>query len=121
MGFRGAFIRGGVLALLAGSSALAQFINPFPGIEVELLQSDMRAMQDSAMALLNAGAKPGSDAAWENGETGRKGTVTMMAANTNQGLACHNVRYTIPVPTPARVRDYTLNWCKTPEGWRIGS
>jgi hypothetical protein len=110
-----------VAVMLAAAPACAQFINPFPNSDIEWRQSDLQAMQETATGLLNGTEKIGSAAAWENGETGRKGTVTILDTNKFQNFTCHNLRYTIPNTYQERVRSYRLNWCKTPEGWKIAS
>ncbi len=123
MGFGHAMMGAAALAavLAAPAPLRAQFVNPFVGLEVPLTQADMQEMHETVTALLTGNEKPGASASWENGATGRKGVITLLDTNSTAGLTCHKVRYAIAVPTPAKVRNFILNWCKAPDGWKIAS
>ena len=113
-----------VLALAAGSvlstgSALAQ-INPFPGTDFALSDSDLAVMEEVAGGLISGKVVPdGTTVQWYNGETHRRGSIQVLGSSQLDGRPCHKLRYTVPVRSTQGTRDYDLTWCKMPDGeWK---
>ena len=81
---------------------------------------DFGLMQEAARELASKpGIAPGSSAPWTNQRTGASGSVTIASAFRNRGMSCYKVNYE-GRPTPGQPeRTTTVNWCKTPEGWKM--
>jgi hypothetical protein len=107
-----------VLALSAGTAS-AQ-INPFPGTDLALSDSDLSVIEEVAGGLIGGKVVPtGTKLQWFNGETHRRGTIEVLGSGDYDGRPCHKLRYTLPIKSPAKTRAYDLNWCKTPDGdWK---
>ncbi len=106
--------------LLISGHASAQ-INPFGGAQgVTLSNDDFAIMSRAADKLL---ARPhlavGSNESWKNPATGSTGTVSIQGNFARKALACHTLGYQVaPRGTPTD-GIAVLDWCKTPQGWRI--
>ncbi|MBS0560479.1 MAG: hypothetical protein JSR21_10525 [Proteobacteria bacterium] len=110
---------------LALGCALAQpaaaQINPFRSSFANGLgDDDFQRLSDASNALLNREhLEVGATEAWRNPATGAGGTITVTRNFTARGYACHALLYS-SVPDEKRAsRQTRLNWCKTPEGWKI--
>ncbi|HEX4171579.1 MAG TPA: hypothetical protein VHY82_03795 [Acetobacteraceae bacterium] len=115
-----------LLVLLIGAwlpgAALAQ-INPFRGTRASPLNADdVSALTDATNRLLDRqGLTAGAKESWSNPKSGANGTVTAGNAVRQKGLACRVMHYDYTVPGPRSERDRKLTWCKTHDGWKIGS
>ena len=110
------------IAAFAAGGASAQ-INPFPGSDLALSQSDLAVIEEVAGGLISGSVVPtGTKLQWYNGETRRRGTIQVLVSSQQDGRPCHKLRYTLPINSHAGSRAYDLNWCKTPDGdWKIAS
>ncbi len=115
-----------LLVLLIGAwlpgAALAQ-INPFRGTRGSPLNADdVSALTDATNRLLDRqGLTAGAKESWSNPKSGANGTITAGNAVRQKGLACRVMHYDYTVPGPRSERDRKLTWCKTQDGWKIGS
>ncbi|MBS0643990.1 MAG: hypothetical protein JSS43_29360 [Proteobacteria bacterium] len=107
---------------LSAGSASAQ-INPFPGNELALSDSDLAVIEEVASGLIAGKVVPdGTTIEWYNGETHRRGSIRVLESSQLDGRPCHKLRYTLPVRSPQGSRAYDLTWCKAPDGdWKIVS
>lgn len=98
-------------------------INPFRGTRgVPLSADDISALTDATNRLLDRpGLTAGARETWSNPRSGASGTVTAGNAVRQRGLACRVMEYDYTVPGPRSERNRRLTWCKTHDGWRIGS
>ncbi|HEY7580519.1 MAG TPA: hypothetical protein VH855_23255 [Acetobacteraceae bacterium] len=103
-------------------AALAQ-INPFRGTRgMPLNSDDVSVLTDATNRLLDRpGLTAGAKETWSNPKSGVNGTITAGNAVKQKGLACRVMHYDYTVPGPRSERDRKLTWCKTPNGWKIGS
>ena len=105
---------------LSSGHASAQ-INPFGVAQgMTLSNDDFTIMNRAADRLL---ARPklgvGSSESWKNPNTGSTGTISVQSNFTRKALACHTLGYQVaPRGTPTD-GVAVLDWCKTPQGWRI--
>ena len=115
-----------LLLLLIGTClpgvAQAQ-INPFRGARGSALNADdISALTDATNRLLNSqGLTASAKEAWSNPKSGTNGTVTAGNAVRQKGLACRVMVYDYTVPGPRAERNRRLTWCKTHDGWKMGS
>jgi surface antigen len=112
------------LGLAAAQPAAAQ-INPFAGqLANRLSNDDFRAMGDAVTRLLKRDPLPvGASENWRNPRSRSHGSVKVVRDFKHDSFACHAVDYSaIPGSGGGRSATHaTLNWCKTPEGWKIVS
>jgi len=107
---------GGALA----QPAAAQ-INPFRSSFANGLgDDDFQRLADASTALLNRDhLQVGATEAWRNPATGVGGTISVTRNFKARGYDCHGLLYST-TPDEARApRQTRLNWCNTPEGWKI--
>ncbi len=111
-----------MLAACLSQPASAQ-INPFRGTRATpLTADDIAALTDATNRLLDRpGLAAGAKETWTNPKSGANGTVTAGNATKRRGLACRTMRYDVTVPGPRSERNRTLTWCKTQDGWKLGS
>jgi surface antigen len=98
-------------------------INPFRGTRATPLNADdIAALTDATNRLLDRPElTTGAKDTWSNPKSGASGTVTAGTAAKRHGLACRVMHYGLVVPGPHSERDRTLTWCKTHDGWKLGS
>ncbi len=108
-------------ALLAGAPAAQAQFNPFgPTQQTGLVDSDYRALGDAMTRLLaRPDLAPGAEEKWTNPRTKSTGSVSVMNGFERQDLTCMAVRYEALARGRPPVRTRELNWCKTPQGWKI--
>jgi surface antigen len=95
-------------------------INPFRGSQsARMTNEDITALRDASNRLLNqSNLKKGEKEIWRS--TGTSGTVTAGNPAQRQGLACRILDYTYTMSSEVgKVRNGTLTWCKTGEGWKV--
>ena len=116
---RSALLACAALALSAGGAS-AQ-IDPFPGRNFTLSESDLAVIEEVAGGLISGKVVPtGTKLDWYNGETRRRGTIEVVGSSQFDGHPCHKLRYTFPIPSHPGKRAYDLNWCGMPDGeWKI--
>jgi surface antigen len=108
-------VAGACLATAASSQ-----INPFRGSRgARMTNDDITALRDASNRLLNhSSLKKGDKETWRS--TGSSGTVTAGNPAQRQGLSCRVLDYAYTMSSEAgRMRNGTLTWCKTSEGWKI--
>ena len=108
-------------ALVLSAGAASAQINPFPGRDLAISESDLAVIGEVAGGLIGGNVVPtGTKLQWYNGETHRRGTIQVLGSSQQDGRPCHRLRYTLPVKSPAGSRAYDLTWCKMPDGdWKI--
>ena len=111
-----------LISLCLPCAALGQ-INPFRGTRASpLTADDVAALTTATNRLLDSqDLKAGSKETWSNPKSGSSGTVTAGNAVRQKGLACRVMQYDYTVPGPRSERNRKLTWCKTHDGWKIGS
>ncbi len=116
---------GAVMLVLAGTpfaDALGQ-ANPFWSSRFgpRLTDPDYRHLAD-ATNRLNAAPHPraGQTLSWSNPQTGAHGTVELARIYRRQDTTCHAMRYR-NTPPHGRTQTYNLDWCASPEGWKVAS
>lgn len=120
------FRQGVLLLLLIGAClpdvALGQ-ISPFRGTRGSPLNADdVSALTEATNRLLDRqGLTAGAKESWSNPKSGAGGTVTAGNAVRQKGLACRVMQYDYTVPGPRSERNGKLTWCKTHDGWKVGS
>lgn len=116
-----------LLPLLVVGACLSQHasaqINPFRGTRATPLSADdLTALTDATNRLLDRqGLTAGAKETWRSPTSGASGTVTAGATTKQKGLACRIVHYDLTVPGPNSERNRKLTWCKTQNGWKLGS
>lgn len=108
-------VAGACLATAASSQ-----INPFRGSrDARMTNEDITALKDASNRLLNhSSLKKGEKETWRS--AGSSGTVTAGNPAQRQGLSCRILDYSYTMSSEAgKVRNGTLTWCKTGEGWKI--
>ncbi len=60
----------------------------------------------------------GDEGAWNNADTGTAGTVRVVGFGRAGAAPCHMLRYATSFGRRATPTAYTVNWCRTPAGWR---
>ena len=110
-----------LLGLLAAHSAQAQ-INPFgPPRQTGLTNSDFRVLDDATKQFLaRPDLSPGAHEDWKNPETGSVGSLTVKNTLYRKGFDCLAIGYKSMARGRPPNRTGALNWCKTPDGWKIG-
>nr|WP_294524209.1 hypothetical protein [uncultured Rhodopila sp.] len=108
-------------ALVLSAGAASAQINPFPGRDLAISDSDLAVIGEVAGGLIGGNVVPtGTQLQWYNGETHRRGTIQVLGSSQQDGRPCHRLRYTLPVRSSAGSRAYDLTWCKMPDGdWKI--
>ena len=108
-------------ALVLSAGAVSAQVNPFPGRDLAISESDLAVIGEVAGGLIGGNVVPtGTKLQWYNGETHRRGTIQVLGSNEQDGRPCRRLRYTLPVKSPAGSRVYDLTWCKMPDGdWKI--
>jgi hypothetical protein len=108
-------------ALVLSAGAASAQINPFPGRDLAISDSDLAVLGEVAGGLIGGAVVPtGTKLQWYNGETHHRGTIQVLGSSEQDGRPCHRLRYTLPVKSPTGSRAYDLTWCKTPDGdWKI--
>lgn len=113
-----------LLAGLLAGEAQAQ-ISPFRTTRNERLdRSDVALMNQAAEKLYKAeNVADGTTESWMNPKTGTSGTVTKQSSfpRTFQrmSLDCRRINYEIRPKQSAAPRNYTVNWCRLPNGtWK---
>jgi surface antigen len=114
------------LALLAGTGLLLPIagqaqLNPFRSSwRAGLSNEDFRLMNQAAEQLRNKTNVPdGTSTEWSNTRSGASGTITIDSTFHSRGMLCRKMDYSATRPDGRAPATATLNWCKTPQGWKI--
>ena len=67
-----------------------------------------------------ADLSPGTHEDWKNPKTGSLGSLTVKNTLHRKGFDCLAIGYTSMARGKPPNRTGALNWCKTPDGWKIG-
>ncbi len=104
---------------MAGPPANAA--NPFKKSGFQLDESDLPLLETAAGKLyLTDGAEVGSVEAWNNSETGNRGTVKLIRKHEYKGLPCRRLQHDIELKRVEDTYRFTLDRCKTADGaWKI--
>jgi hypothetical protein len=106
--------------LLAGHSAQAQSYIFGPTNQSGLTASDFKLLDQAAARLFaRPDLAPGVRENWKNPQTRSTGSVAVKSLFQRQNLGCMAVRYEALARGRPPNRTRELNWCKTPEGWKI--
>ena len=110
------------LAGLAMSAPAQAQINPFGDADkTKLSSSDFRVLDETTRRLLaRPDLAPGIRENWTNPETKSTGSLTVKNRLHRRGLDCMAVGYRSMARGKPPNRIGALNWCKTPQGWKIG-
>ena len=110
-----------LLGVLAASSAQAQ-INPFQSSQKSgLSNSDFKALDEATQQFLaRPDLSPGTHEEWKNPKTGTTGSLTVKNTLHLKGFDCLAISYKSMARGKPPNRTGALNWCKTPDGWKIG-
>jgi len=111
------FLAGGLFA-----TASAQ-VNPFWSSRFgpKLTEQDRQYLMDSTNKLNDSpNPRAGQSLSWSNPNTKARGTVELTRIYRHNDMTCHAVRYQ-NTPSRSQTRTYNLNWCKSPDGWKIVS
>jgi surface antigen len=110
------------LTTVALTSLHAQLSGYYPITSdgVSLDGADFALLIDAANGLLRQSRLTnGNSVSWRNEQTGAHGTVTVTDTSHHGSMLCHTLTYeTNPKASPS-ANTVKLNWCKTPEGWKI--
>lgn len=106
--------------LLAGEPARAQ-INPFgPASKDKLTASDFTELGAATQRLLaHDDLAPGTRETWTNPETKSTGAVSVTKRFKTRDMNCVTIGYESMIQGQPPNRKGELNWCRTPEGWKI--
>lgn len=71
---------------------------------------------------LNEGPRPraGQSLSWSNPNTKAHGTIELLRVYRHNDMTCHAMRYR-NTPPRGQTRTYNVNWCKSPDGWKVVS
>jgi hypothetical protein len=108
--------------MVAATSLRAQLSGYYPitSDNVSLDNGDFSLLIDAANGLLRQSSLTnGNSASWHNERTGSHGTVTVSDTSHHGSMLCHTLTYAINPVASASANSVRLNWCKTPEGWKI--
>jgi hypothetical protein len=109
----------GAIPLCPLHAQLAGFY-PITSDGVSLSNSDFGLLIDAANGLLRRPhLAQGNSASWDSPQTGSHGTISVAGTFRHQSMLCHTLVYeTNPMASPSG-NILRLNWCKTPDGWKI--
>ena len=110
-----------LLAAVAIATVTTGTANPFRGSGFQLGEGDAALLDAASRKLyLSEEVELNAVEAWENPETGNRGTVTLIEIFEHQGMPCRRLRHDIEL---RRTRDpfrFIVDRCKTSEGeWKI--
>jgi surface antigen len=107
-------------ASLASADAQLAGFYPITGDGVSLNNGDFALLIDAANNLLR---RPhltiGDSTSWHSEQTGSHGTIRVKNTFHHGSMLCRTLVYeTNPTASPSS-STIKLNWCKTPDGWKI--
>jgi len=108
-----------IVALHSGHAQLGGFY-PITSDGVSLDNGDFALLIDAANGLLRRQhLVKGDNASWRSKRTGSHGTISVTKTFRHDSMLCHTLTYeTNPMTSPS-ANIVKLDWCDTPEGWRI--
>jgi surface antigen len=110
-----------VLMVFALSAAGAEAqINPFKRTGFELTEADVALLRAAAEKLYRGEEAPvGRQEAWENSDSGNKGTVELVEIFSHGELPCRRLQHDITLATQSVYR-FIVDRCKLPSGeWKV--
>jgi surface antigen len=114
------------LAVGLSAAALAPAQAQFTGFYtigsdgVSLNNDDFKLLIDSANELLRRpNLAQGNRASWQSTQTGSHGTISVTDTFRHGAMPCHTLTYETNPMASASANTVKLNWCKTPDGWKI--
>ncbi len=111
-----------VTACLAGP--VAAQVNPFASSRAlpALTEQDKQLVIDSGRQLNEAPSPAvGQSVNWRGAKGTAHGITSLTRVYQYRGLTCHALHYRIARSNQQPLRDYNIDWCKTPDGWKIKS
>jgi hypothetical protein len=110
------------LSAITVSPSRAQLTGFYPITSdgVSLNNSDFTLLIDTANSLLR---RPhlarGDSASWHSEQTGSHGTISVTNTFHHDAMPCHTLTYETSPMASSSVNTLKLNWCVTPQGWKI--
>ncbi len=110
------------IALSPAITAQAQ-VNPFRSSSGAGMTAEDSRMQNTAARRLVANSNPhdGATEDWKNPRTGASGTITVVNSFQKGDMLCRKVEFASETRNSQNPRKTQLDWCKTPQGWKIVS
>ena len=109
-------------ALVFGSTAHAQLLNPFRGYNGPVMNDqDRKLAREALQTLLNQDRETvGKTEVWSNPANHRHGSLTMAGSFHYNGMDCRTVQSSVSYPDWANPRKFTFKLCRTPSGeWKM--
>ena len=110
-----------VLIAFVTASPHTYAANPFKKSGFQLDESDLPLLETAAGKLyLTDDAEVGSVEAWNNPETGNRGTVKLIRKHEYKGLPCRRLQHDIELKRVGDPYRFVLDRCRTKDGeWKI--
>jgi surface antigen len=103
------------MALFSSGAAVAQI-----GTTIDLRDSDIAMIKATAAPLYENQATPvGTTASWSNSETGNKGTVTLVAITTTNGIECRRVAHVFHIKGHGDAYNFLIDRCLIGGEWKV--
>ena len=122
MSHLGKFVLAVCLSMVALNFPRAQLAGFYP------ITSDGVSLNNAAFALLidtsngllrRPHLATGDSASWRGEQTGSHGMISVTSTFRHQSMLCHTLNYEINPMAAASANTVKINWCDTPEGWKI--
>jgi hypothetical protein len=107
------------IAINPSHGQLAGFY-PVTSDGVSLNNGDFALLIDTANDLLRRPhLRRGESASWRSEETGSHGTISVTNTFRHEAMPCHTLTYETSPMASSSANTLKLNWCETPQGWKI--
>lgn len=81
---------------------------------------DFRMQNNAARRLIgHTNPHDGASEKWQNPRSGASGTITILNSFERNGMTCRNVDFSATNRTRQGPQSIKVNWCLTPNGWKI--
>jgi surface antigen len=110
------------LCVIAANSPRAQLSGFYPigSDAVSLNNEDFTMLIDAANGLLRRPhLAKGDNADWRNKQSGSYGTISVTDSFHHAAWLCHTLTYRTNPTGASQANTLHLNWCRTPEGWKV--
>jgi hypothetical protein len=93
---------------------------PITSDGVSLSNGDFTLLIDTANSLLRQPRlAKGDSASWHSEQTGSHGTISVTDTFRHGSMRCHTLTYETNPMATSSANTVKLNWCDTPQGWKI--